>query len=50
MDTADYIEKMTRHLNTGPYQEEKKRIRSVMDKLQAKTINLTRKFKSRLSY
>ncbi len=43
MDTADYIEKMTDHLNTGPHQEEKKCSRSVMNKLKAETITLTRK-------
>ncbi len=49
MDTADYIEKMAHHLNTGPYQQEKKCIRSVMNKLKAETIKLTRKLNSKLS-
>ncbi len=49
MDTADYIEKMAHHLSTGPYQEEKKCVRSVMNKLKAETIKITRKFKCKLS-
>ncbi len=49
MDTADYIEKMTHHLNTGPYQEKKKCSRSIMNNLEAETITLTREVKSKLS-
>ncbi len=42
MDTADYIEKMTHYLNTGPYQEENTCSRLLMNKLKAETITLTR--------
>ncbi len=31
MDTADYTKKLTRNLNTGPHEEERKCIRSVVN-------------------
>ncbi len=49
MDTEDYIEQMPHHLSTGPYQEEKKCVCLIMNKLKAETIKITRKSKCKLS-